>query len=83
MQGYLQAKFRRHQGINATFMRFLTRTMADQSAMGLKGDITKIEKLVKSLADKVDNLATKKSHQDLDAKVESIISANSLKRKSG
>ncbi len=36
MQGYLQAKFRCHQGINATFMRFLTRTMADQSAMDQK-----------------------------------------------
>jgi hypothetical protein len=83
MQGYLQAKFRRHQGINATFMRFLTRTMADQSAMGLKADITKLEKQIKTLSDKLDNLATKKSHQDLDAKVEGVINANSLKRKSG
>jgi len=49
----------------------------------LKGDIDKLAKRVKMLADKIDNVASKKSHQDLDAKVEGIISANSLKRKPG
>jgi multidrug resistance efflux pump len=78
MDGYLQAKFRRHQGINATFMRFLTRTMADQTAAGLKGQVEKLEKQVKTLTDKLDALATKKSYHDLDAKVEGVISANSL-----
>jgi hypothetical protein len=83
MDGYLQAKFRRHQGINATFMRFLTRTMADQTAVGLKGQIDKLEKQVKALIDKLDLLATKKSFHDIDTKLEGIINANSLKRKSG
>ena len=83
MDGYLQAKFRCHQGINATFMRFLTRTMADQMAVGLKGQIDKLEKQVKALIDKLDLLATKKSFHDIDTKLEGIINANSLKRKSG
>ena len=50
MDGYLQAKFGCHQGINATFMQFLTRTMADQSAMDLKSNGEKLEKQVKPLA---------------------------------
>ena len=84
MVGYLHAKFRHHQGIKATFiMRFLTLTMADQTAVGLKGQIDKLEKQVKSLTDKLDLLATKKSFHDIDTKLEGVINANSLKRKSG
>jgi hypothetical protein len=66
MDGYLQAKFKRHQGINLTFMQFLTCTMADQLAIGLKSNVNKLEKQVKALAHKADNLATKKSYHDLD-----------------
>ncbi len=66
-------------------MRFLTRTMEDQTAVGLKvkGQVDKLEKQVKSLTDKLDSLATKKSFHDVDTKLEGIINANSLKRKSG
>ncbi len=83
MDSYLQAHFSRHQGINATFMRFLTRTMADQSAIGMKGIIEKVEKLVKTLSDKIEKLAMNKSVVDLDAKIEALIVANNLKRKRG
>jgi hypothetical protein len=48
MDSYVQACFSRHQGINATFMRFLTWTMADQLAIGMKGNIEKVEKFVKT-----------------------------------
>jgi hypothetical protein len=83
MDGYLQAKFHCHQGINTMFMHFLTRTMADQMAAGLKGQVDKLEKQVKSLTDKLDTLVTKKSFHDVDTKLEDIINANFLKRKSG
>ncbi len=83
MDGYLQAKFHCHQGINTMFMHFLTRTMADQMAAGLKGQVDKLEKQVKSLTDKLDTLVTKKSFLDVDTKLEGIINANFLKRKSG
>jgi hypothetical protein len=81
MDGYLQAKFKLHQGINLMFMRFLTRTMANQLAMGIKSNVNKLEKQVKALADKADNLATKKSYHDLDAKLDAVISANNLKKR--
>jgi hypothetical protein len=48
-----------------------------------KSNIDKLEKQVKALADKADNLATKKSYHDLDAKLEAVISANNLKKKAG
>jgi hypothetical protein len=83
MDSYLQARFSHHQGINATFMQFLTRTMADQSAIGIKGNIEKVEKLVKTLSDKIEKLATSKLVVDLDAKIEALIAANNLKRNRG
>ncbi len=64
-------------------MRFLILTMADQSSMGLKSSIDKLEKQVKSLTKKVDNLATKKSNHDLGAKLEGVIHTNNLKKKAG
>ena len=64
-------------------MRFLTKTMADQSAMGMKGSVEKVEKAFKSLGDKIKKLATTKSVVDLDAKVEALIAANDLKRRKG
>ena len=36
MEGYLKDKFRKQPGINGTYMHFLTRNLADQSAIGLK-----------------------------------------------
>ncbi len=51
MEGYLKAQFRRHQGINATFMWFLTRTMANQTAAGSKASMDSLTKQVKILQD--------------------------------
>ncbi len=81
MDGYLQAKFGQHQGINSTFIYFLMQTMADQSAMGLKSNVNKLEKQLKLISKKVEALATKKSYHDLDAKLEGVIHANNLKKK--
>jgi hypothetical protein len=78
MDGYLQAKFKQHQGINSTFMQFLMHTMADQLAMGLKTNVNKLEKQVKSLSEKANTLTTKKSYHDLDMKLELVISPNNL-----
>ncbi len=64
-------------------MCFLTRTIADQPAIGLKTNVNKLEKQVKSLSEKADTLTTKKSYHDLDAKLELVISANNLKKKAG
>ncbi len=83
MDGYLQAKFGWHQGINATFMRFLMQTMADQLAMGLKSNVNKLEKQLKLISKKVEALATKKLYHDLDAKLEGAIHTNNLKKKAG
>jgi len=51
MEGYLKAQFRRHQGINAMFMRFLMRTMANQTAAGSKASTDSLTKQVKKLQD--------------------------------
>ncbi len=49
--------------------------------MGLKTNVDKLKKQVKSLSEKTNSLPTKKSYHDLDAKLELVISANNLKKK--
>jgi hypothetical protein len=87
MEGYLRAKFRHHQAINSTFIRFLTRHMADQSAAGLKGDVDGLKKSVAELEKKiktVDTDGSKKVTQEmfnrLESKLETVIAANNLKK---
>ena len=81
MEGYLKAQFQRHQGINATFMQFLTPTIADQMAVNMKGTLDAlVSKRVKKLEDEH---ATAKGVQTLDAKLEVIIKANNLKQLAG
>ncbi len=48
MDSYLREKFWRHQAINSTFIRFLTRHMADQTSVGLK---TTVDNLKASVAE--------------------------------
>ena len=83
MENYLRDKFRKHPGINSTYMRFLTRNLADQSSIGLK---TKMEALMTKLA-KVETAvaaaSTKAALEKLDGKLELIIRSNSLKRTGG
>ncbi len=58
MDGYLRAKFRLHQAITSTFIRFLTRHMADQTGAGLKGIIDGLKTTVAELEKKVKNIDT-------------------------
>ena len=74
MERYLKDKFRKHPRINSTYMRFLTRNLANQSAIGLKA---KLEATTTKLA------STKLALEKLDRKLELIICANSLKRTAG
>jgi archaellum component FlaC len=43
--------------------------MADHLAMGLKNNVDRLKKQVKSLSEKANTLAAKKSYHDLDAKL--------------
>ncbi len=83
MDGYLKHKFSKHPGINSTYMHFLTRNLADQSAIGLKAKLeatsTKLAKLEMGLA----AASTKLALEKLDGKLELIICADSLKRTAG
>ena len=81
MEGYLEAQFRRHQGINATFMWFLTQTMANQTAVGSK--TSTMDSLTKQVKKLQDEHATAKALEKLGEKLETIIKANNLKQTPG
>jgi uncharacterized protein (DUF488 family) len=90
MESYLKDKFCLHQAINSTFIRFLTRHMADQTLAGLKGAVEGFEKRVTELTTKVASLTTtcaNKVSQDifnrLDTKVNKIVDVNNLKKPTG
>ena len=87
MDGYLRATFFRHQAINSTFIHFLTRHMADQSAAGLKGVVDSLKSSVADIEKKLKNLdiyGSKKVAQDmfnrLESKLDNVITANNLKK---
>ena len=87
MDSYLREKFRRHQAINSTFIRFLTRHMADQTAIGLKTSVDNLKTAVAELEKKVkahEADGSKKVTQDmfnrLESKLENVIKANNLKK---
>ena len=86
----MKDKFRLHQAINSTFIRFLTRHMADQTLAGLKGMVEGFEKKIMDLTTKVASLTTtctNKVSQDifnrLDTKVNKIVDVNNLKKSAG
>lgn len=83
MESYLRDKFRKHPGINSTYMRFLTRNLADQSAIGLKTKIDALAAKITKLETTVAGAASKVALEKLDGKLELIIRANSLKRTGG
>jgi hypothetical protein len=83
MEGYLRDKFKKHPGINSTYMRFLTRNLADQSAIGLKTKLETMSTKVTKVEATATAAATKTALERLDAKLELIIRANSLKWTSG
>ena len=72
MAQYHENKFRNHKSINGKFIRFLTRNMADQSAMGLKSKVEGIEGEVKKLQKEVKEKATMEAHNKLDSKVQRL-----------
>jgi hypothetical protein len=78
MNGYLKERFRHHRAINSIFVRFLTRHMADQSALGLKPLVDSLTSNMKTLkadgAKKVGEAVFNK----LDSKVTQLIGLNNL-----
>ncbi len=90
MEGYLRDKFRLHQAINSTFIRFLTRHMADQTLVGLKGSVDGFEKKITDLSSKVTTLTTVCSNKvtqemfnRLESKMDRIVTDNNLKKPAG
>ena len=75
MAQYCENKFRNHKSFSGTFIRFLTRNMADQSAMGLKSKAEGIEGEVKKLQKEVKEKATMEAHKKLDSKVQGLVRA--------
>ena len=80
MDGYMRDKFRKHPGINSTYMRFLTRNLADQSAIGLKAKLEAMATKMTKVEATATGAATKVALEKLDGKLELIIRANNLKR---
>jgi hypothetical protein len=78
MSAYLKDKFRHHRALNSTFVRFLTRHMADQTALGLKKEVDKLKSEVADLKG-AKTPASLDSFNKLDGKVGTIIRLNNLK----
>ena len=78
MGAYLKDKFRNHCALNSRFVRFLTRHMSNQTALGLK---TEVEKLMREVGDlkAVKAAASQDALDKLDGKVSTIIHLNNLK----
>ena len=72
MAEYRENKFRNHQSISGAFIRFLTRNMADQSAMGLKSKVEGIDGDVKKLQKEMKDKGSLDSHNKLDSKVQAL-----------
>lgn len=83
MENYLREKFRKHPGINSTYMRFLTRNLADQSSIGLKTKLEALSTKLTKVEVAIGLASTKAALEKLDGKLELIIRANSLKRTAG
>jgi len=78
MEEYLKAKFKHHSAITGTFIRFVTRQMAESSAAGLGAKVLALEASVWELKNKS---ASKDLVNKVDNKLESIIRATDLKKK--
>ena len=69
MEGFLKNGFCHHWAISGCFVWFLMRHMADQSAMGLKSTIEKLEASVKELKAALANKVSTEMFNKLDSKV--------------
>ncbi len=83
MDGYMREKFCKHPGINSTYMRFLTRKLADQSAIELNAKLEALATKVTKVETTITAASTKVALEKLDGKLELIIRANNLKRTAG
>ena len=81
MEAYLKDRFRHHPGINSLFICFLTRHMADQTSLGLKKAVNALTTRVKKVEETAGGKVMQEMYNRLDAKIETIINANDLKRK--
>ena len=72
MAQYRDNKFRNHKSISGTFICFLKRNMADQSAMGLKSKVEGFEGEAKKLQKEVKEKATMEAHNNFDSKVQGL-----------
>ena len=78
MSAYHKDKFRHHHALNSTFVRFLTRHMADQTALGLKKEVDKLKSEIADLKG-AKTPASLDSFNKLDSRVGTIIRLNNLK----
>jgi hypothetical protein len=69
MAAYRDAKFRDHAAIAGTFIRFLTRNLADQSSLGLGSVVEALEKEVKNLRKDLDKKVNLEAYNRFEAKV--------------
>ena len=69
MAAYRESKFCNHQSIASTFIRFLTRNLADQSSLGLKSNVDKLETEAKKLTKEIKEKAGLDALNKLDTKV--------------
>jgi hypothetical protein len=73
MASFREDKFRNHKSIAGTFTRFLTRNMADQSALGLKSKVDSMDSDIKKLLKEIKEKATMEAHNKLDSKVQGLL----------
>ena len=78
MELYLKDRFRRHPGINSSFICFLTRHMADQTSLGLKEAVNALTTRVKKVKETAGGKVTQEMYNKLDAKIKAVINANNL-----
>jgi hypothetical protein len=85
MAGYCRDKFKYHQAINGTFVRFLTRHMAGEFSMSLKATFDKLKAKVKALEADSKNKVSQEVFNRLDSKLTNILHLiqNIKQRKSG
>ncbi len=69
MAAYRDAKFRDHAAIAGTFIRFLTRNLADQSSLGLGSVVEALEKEVKNLRKDLEKKVNLDVYNRFEAKV--------------
>jgi hypothetical protein len=76
MQGYLRDKFKHHQAIASCFIHFLTHHMDNQSTLGLKTNVDKLEADVQALKARAEKKVSTEMFNRLDSKLQNLIRLN-------